>query len=116
MQSHTGSIHSLCIRRANAENSIASAQLTDPLAVALVVPLARVPQAARMRMDDSNQGQPFVPLADDPARQRLPIAIETNMGNASAPISPRRQGREHQGVGFFADSQKHPADFLFPAL
>ena len=94
---------------ADSENSFAAAKLADPLAVAAEIPVAGVPQAARVGMDHSEQGQPPIVLPHCPTAKCLGGSIEPHMRLTRFAPGASRQCRQSQGAIAVAQPEQHPA-------
>src|SRR5262249_11926739 len=87
-----------------------------PVAVAAEVAVAGVAEAAGVRVDDAEDGQAPVGLADDAAGQGLRLAVEADVGDAGVgqgaggggPPDDRRRG--------VSEAQQPPARLVLPAL
>src|SRR5580704_4072479 len=86
--------------------------MADPEAVAAIVAVAGMPQAARMRVHHPNDGQAFVLLADHPAAKGLGFAVEADMDAAGAASCAGWQCSQDVDFVLQTQAKQHPADFL----
>jgi hypothetical protein len=56
-------------------------QALDPVAVTTEIAVAQVAQTSGVRVHHAEHGQPPVTLSDDPAGERLSIAIKADVGD-----------------------------------
>jgi hypothetical protein len=89
------------IGRADSEYTFAAAKLPDPFAVPAEIPIAGVPQAARMCVDHAEQRQSPVMLPNRPAAERLRGCIEPHVRLTGLAAGPGRERRQDEGAVAF---------------
>jgi len=109
-------VAALAIRGAYAEHSLPAPQKLDPLVVALKVAIARMPQAPRVRVHDTEYAKLLVLLPQNPAGQGLGFTIEPDMGDSRFAFRTSRQGGQGQRLGASPMPHENPSSFLLAPL
>jgi hypothetical protein len=102
--------HSVC--RADGEDTFPGPEVLNPLAVTAEVALAGVPQAARVSVDHTQDGQTAIRLTDDSTAERLTRAIKAYVGDARLTLGAGGECGQCHRLIRLPESEQNPARFL----
>jgi hypothetical protein len=100
------------VRGADPEDTFPPAQLSNPNAVAAVISVTRMAQAARMRMHNTQDGKAAIRLTNISAANDLAAAIKLNVTDAGVACRACGQRCQHYRFLFLPQTEQHPACFF----
>ena len=80
------------------------------------VAIARMPQAARVRMHHSQDAQAAIHLANDAAAHGLAVTVELDVSNPRIALRPGGQGGQDNRLCWFPQAEQYPTGFFLPPI